>query len=90
MIFMSKAIHCFSWCIWELLKYVSWNIWEFSKFVSAPGLAWQAALKKTKVKLVLLTGIEYVTLFIDMQKLKTNTWKIIVKRKTRRVFNIGM
>ena len=33
----------------------------------------KAILKKTKVKLVLLTGIEYVTLFIDMQKLKTNT-----------------
>ena len=50
-----------------------------------PGLAWQAALKETKVKLDLLTDIdmllmvenvleeEYVTLFIDMQKLITNT-----------------
>ena len=28
-----------------------------AKFVSAPGLAWQAALKKTKVKLDLLTEI---------------------------------
>ena len=28
-----------------------------AKFVSAPGLAWQAALKKTKVKLNLLTEI---------------------------------
>ena len=42
-----------------------------------PGLEWQAALKKTKVKLDLLTDISmllmiekgYVTLFIDMQKL---------------------
>ena len=53
-------------------------------FFSAPGLAWQAALKNTKVKLDLLTDInmllmlekvlvqEYVTLFIDMQKLRTN------------------
>ena len=31
---------------------------EPSKFLSAPGLAWQAALKKKKVKLVLLTDID--------------------------------
>ena len=53
-------------------------------FLTAPGLAWQTVLKKTKVKLDLLTDIdmllivekgiteEYVTLFIDMQKLITN------------------
>ena len=29
-----------------------------SKFLSAPGLAWQATLKKTKVKLHLLTDTE--------------------------------
>ena len=29
-----------------------------AKFLSAPGLAWQAALKKTKVKLDLLTNID--------------------------------
>ena len=29
-----------------------------AKFISAPGLAWQAALKKTKVKLYLLTDID--------------------------------
>ena len=28
-----------------------------AKFISAPGLAWQAALKKTKVKIDLLTDI---------------------------------
>ena len=28
------------------------------KFISAPGLAWQAALKKTKVKLEPLTDID--------------------------------
>ena len=56
-----------------------------AKFLSAPGLLWQAALKKTKVKLDLLTDIdillmaenvleeEYLTLFINMQKLITNT-----------------
>ena len=35
-----------------------WNIWTWSaKFISAPGLAWQAALKKTKVKIDLLNDI---------------------------------
>ena len=29
-----------------------------AKFLSVPGLAWQAALKKTKVKLDLLTDID--------------------------------
>ena len=55
-----------------------------AKFISAPGLAWQAALKKTKVKLGLLTDINLLlmvqkhirggiaTLFVNMQKLKTN------------------
>ena len=31
---------------------------DLAKFLSAPGLAWQAALKKTKVKLDLLTDID--------------------------------
>ena len=37
------------------------NIYELdpAKFLSAPGLAWQAALKKTKVKLDLLNQICY-------------------------------
>ena len=37
------------------------NIYELdpAKFCSAPGLAWQAALKKTKVKLDLLNQIYY-------------------------------
>ena len=36
------------------------KIYEFdpAHFLSAPGLAWQAALKKTKVKLDLLTDID--------------------------------
>ena len=31
---------------------------DSAKFLSAPGLAWQAALKKTKVKLDLLTDMD--------------------------------
>ena len=54
-------------------------------FLSLPGLAWQACLKKTNVKLELLTdydillmveeGIrgEYVTRYIDTQKQIMNT-----------------
>ena len=57
---------------------------DLARFTTALVLAWQAALKKTKVKFDLLTDIDillmveeniiggYVTLFIDMQKLITN------------------
>ena len=56
-----------------------------SKFLSATGLALQVALKNTKIKFDHLNDVdvilkvekgirrEYVTLFIDMQKLTTNT-----------------
>ena len=45
-------------CIWEL-RYISLQIYELdmSKLCSAPGLAWQAALKKTKVELDVLTDL---------------------------------
>ena len=39
-----------------------------SHFLSAPGLAWEAALRKEKV-----LDDEYVTLYIVMQKLIRNT-----------------
>ena len=62
-----------------------------------------SCLKKTKVKLDLLTDIDMIlmagegirggichTLFIDMQKLTTNTWKLMTKIKNCHIFNIGM
>ena len=33
-----------------------------AKFISDPGFAWQAALKKTKVNLVLLTDIDVLVM----------------------------
>ena len=55
-----------------------------AKFLSAPGLAWQAALKKAKVKLDILTDTDILSMVeegikggichsIDMQRLITNT-----------------
>ena len=62
-----------------------------AKFLSPAGLAWQAALKNTEVKLELLTDIDtlfivleeleegHVMQFIGMQKLIRNIWKIMIK-----------
>ena len=46
--------------IFEKFKNMCFEIYELdpAKFLSAPGSAWQAALKKTKVKLDLLTDID--------------------------------
>ena len=46
--------------VFENFRSICINIYELNpaKFFSAPGLAWQAALKKTKVKLDLLTEID--------------------------------
>ena len=43
------------------------NIYELdpAKFLSAPGLVWQATLKKTKVKLNLLTYIDMLIIIIE-------------------------
>ena len=46
-----------SWNILCVLKYPA-NKLDPTKFLSAPELAWQAALKETKVKLDLLTDID--------------------------------
>ena len=46
--------------VFENFRNMCINIYELdtAKFLSAPGLAWQVALKKTKVKLDLLTDID--------------------------------
>ena len=46
--------------VFENFRNMCLEIYELdpAKFLPAPGLAWQAALKKTKVKLDLLTDIE--------------------------------
>ena len=74
--------------VFENFRNMCFGIYELDpeKFVSVTGLAWQASLKKTKVRLDLLTDInmslmvkkkvleeDYITLFIDTQKLITNT-----------------
>ena len=51
MICIFKAIHYCYICLKICKLYPA-------KFLSAPGLAWQAAFKKTKVKLDLLTDID--------------------------------
>ena len=74
---------------------------DSAKFLSAPGFAWQAALEKTKVKLDLLTDIDILLMvekgrrgeisyaFIDIQKLITNTRRVMIKIKNL-IFNYGM
>ena len=69
--------------VFENFRNMCFEIYKLdtAKFLSAPGLACQAALKKTKVKLVLLTDINILLMaekgitgrFINMQKLITNT-----------------
>ena len=48
--------------VFENFRNMCINIYELdpAKFLSAPGLAWQAALKKTKVKLDILTGLDWL------------------------------
>ena len=61
---------------------------NLAKFLSAPRFAWQAGLKKTEVKLELLTDIDMLLIVekgtrcgIDMQNLIINIWKIAIKNK---------
>ena len=80
----------------ENFRNMSLEIYEVDsgKFLSAPGLPWQAALKNTEAKLDLIGDIdvllmvekgikeEYVSLFINMRKLITNTWKIMTNKES--------
>ena len=55
-----------------------------SHFLSAPGLAWQAYLKKTEVKLKSLTKIDvtggWKRQLRQRKKLIINIWKIMIKK----------
>ena len=79
--FWSETLHLAD--VFERFRNMCIKIFELdpAKFISAPGLAWQAALKKTVVKLKSLADIdvmkkeldqEYVIQFIDMHKLIIN------------------
>ena len=48
--------------VFENVRKICWEIYELDavKFISAPGLAWQAALKKTQVKLDLITDFDMI------------------------------
>ena len=72
--------------VFENFRNIFLEIYELdpAKFLSNPGLAWQAALKKTNVKLGLLIDIDMLLRVekcirgeirhsINMQKLITNT-----------------
>ena len=55
---------------------------DAAKFISAPGLAWQAALKRTQVKLDLITDFDLILMFKNVLEVKyviesTNTQKPI-------------
>ena len=73
-----------------------------AKFLSAPGLAWQATLKKTKVKLDLLTDINMLLMvekgviggichsIYQYAKANKKYMKDYNKKKNHHIFNIGM
>ena len=72
------------------------------KFLSAPGLAWQAAFKKTEIKLELLTDIDMLLMVekgtrggifhaIHQYAKAINKYsKIMIKIKNHHILNIGM
>ena len=70
--------------VFESFRNIYLKIYELDpgKFLSASGLAWQAALKKTKAKLDLLTYIDILL------KLMINTWNIMIKIKNYHILNI--
>ena len=62
MIWMFKVIHYLLVDVFQDFGNICLKKYELdrTKFVSAPGLAWQADLKKSKVKLDLLTDIDVI------------------------------
>ena len=97
----SKQCITVSWCIGRHWKYGL----EKYEFHSAPFLTAKRlvnSLKNYQSKIRYFNDInmmfmvekvleeEYVTLFIDMQKPITNTWKIMIKIKNRHILKIGM
>ena len=65
--------------VFENFRNMCINIYELdpAKFLSAPGLAWQAALEKTKVRLDLLTGI--VTLLMVEKDIRGGIFHFIYR-----------
>ena len=76
---------------------------DLAKFLSAPGLAWQVALKKKQVKLDLLNDIDMSFLLMVEKGIRGGICHSIYakdnnnytkdynkKEKNRQIFNIGM
>ena len=90
--------------VFENFRNMFLEIYELdpAKFISAPGLTWQAALKKTTVKLDLLTDMDMLLMaekgirggichFIYRYAKGNNKYiKDYDKIKNRHIFNIGM
>ena len=65
MIFMFKVIHyCLLMYLRILNKYIEVYELDLAHFLSAAGLAWQSCLKKTVIKLELLTK-NYMLLMVE-------------------------
>ena len=86
--------------VFENFRNMCLKIYELDpvKFLSAPGLACQVALEKTKVKLDLLADIDMLLMVEKGIRggicppicQYANTGKIMIKIKNRHIFNIGM
>ena len=75
---------------------------DLAKFYSAPGLAWQAALKKTELKLELLSDIAVLLMVEEgirggichanhrYAKANNKYMKMVIKIKNLNILNIGM